>query len=244
MATPSAMAYANRGNAFLKMKKPLAAIRDADEALKVNPDSAKAFKVRGKANALLGRWKEAAKDLGDAQRIDYDEDTYEVQKKVTEKVAVGAKKEAARKEKAAAKEKKRQEKLRRQREREATQAAAETGDGSGFPGMGGGFPGMGGMGGGMPGMPGGFPGMGGGGMPGMPAGMDFSKIMSDPEIMAAMQNPKMMQVFMEMQTQGPMAIMKYQNDPEVMNLIMKIQGAMGGGGAGMGAMGGMGGGMP
>ena len=36
----------------------------------------------------------------------------------------------------------------------------------------------------------------------------------------------------------------YQNDPEVMNLIMKIQGAMGGGGAGMGAMGGMGGGMP
>jgi len=47
----------------------------------------------------------------------------------------------------------------------------------------GGMPGMGGMG-GMPGM--------GGGMPGM-AGMDFSKIMGDPEIMAAMQNPKMMQ---------------------------------------------------
>ena len=37
--------------------------------------------------------------------------------------------------------------------------------------------------------------------------------MSDPEIMAAMQNPKMMQVFMDMQQQGPMAIMKYQNDP-------------------------------
>ncbi len=27
------------------------------------------------------------------------------------------------------------------------------------------------------------------------AGVDFSKIMGDPEIMAAMQNPKMMQVF-------------------------------------------------
>ena len=51
------------------------------------------------------------------------------------------------------------------------------------------MPGMGGMG-GMPGM---------GGMGGMPAGMDFSKIMGDPEIMAAMQNPKMMQVFMDMQ---------------------------------------------
>jgi hypothetical protein len=38
-----------------------------------------------------------------------------------------------------------------------------------------------------------------GGMGGMPAGMDFSKIMGDPEIMAAMQNPKMMQVFMDMQ---------------------------------------------
>jgi hypothetical protein len=42
-----------------------------------------------------------------------------------------------------------------------------------------------------------FSGMGG--MGGMPAGMDFSKIMGDPEIMAAMQNPKMMQVFMDMQ---------------------------------------------
>jgi hypothetical protein len=40
-ATPNAMVYANRGNALLKMKKPLAAIRDADEALKINPDSAK-----------------------------------------------------------------------------------------------------------------------------------------------------------------------------------------------------------
>ena len=28
----------------------------------------------------------------------------------------------------------------------------------------------------------------------MPEGMDFSKLMSDPSIMAAMQNPKMMQV--------------------------------------------------
>jgi hypothetical protein len=39
------------------------------------------------------------------------------------------------------------------------------------------------------------------GMPGMPPGMDFSKIMSDPEIMAAMQNPKMMQVRDEREVQ-------------------------------------------
>ena len=38
--------------------------------------------VRGKAYAMLGKWAEAAKDLGDGQRIDYDEDTYQVQKKV------------------------------------------------------------------------------------------------------------------------------------------------------------------
>jgi len=48
LAAPNAMVYANRGNAYLKLKKPLAAIRDADEALKINPDSAKAFKVRRK----------------------------------------------------------------------------------------------------------------------------------------------------------------------------------------------------
>lgn len=31
-------------------------IRDADHAIKLNPDSAKAFKVRGKANRALGKY--------------------------------------------------------------------------------------------------------------------------------------------------------------------------------------------
>ena len=114
LATPNAMVYANRGNALLKMKKPVAAIRDADEALKINPDSAKAYKVRGKAEAMLGRWQEAAKDLGCAQRIDYDEDTYEVQKKVTEKLAKQTEALKARKARQEARQQKRQEKLRRQ----------------------------------------------------------------------------------------------------------------------------------
>jgi len=106
-----ARAHTHIGNALLKMNKPVAAIRDADMALKINPDSAKAYKVcvcvcvcththththtqhthtqvRGKALAMLGKWKEAAKDLGDAQRIDYDEDTYEVQKKVFFKISL------------------------------------------------------------------------------------------------------------------------------------------------------------
>jgi hypothetical protein len=55
----------------------------------------------------------------------------------------------------------------------------------GMPGMGGmpGMPGMGGMG-GMPGMPG-MPGMGGGGMEAM-----MAQMMQDPEMLAAMSNPK------------------------------------------------------
>ena len=56
----------------------------------------------------------------------------------------------------------------------------------GFPGGGGGMPG--GFPGGMPGgMGGGMPGMGG--MPNLPPEM-MNKLMSDPDIMAAMMNPK------------------------------------------------------
>ncbi|KAJ1482554.1 hypothetical protein T484DRAFT_1803539 [Baffinella frigidus] len=73
--TPSAMNYANRGNLFLKMKKPVAAMRDAEAALAMNPDSAKAYKVRGKARVMMGDWVQAAKDIGQGQNIDYDEDT-------------------------------------------------------------------------------------------------------------------------------------------------------------------------
>lgn len=223
LAAPSANLLATRGTCFLKMKKPLAAIRDATRALEHNADSAKAYKLRGKAHCLLGDWKEAVKDLGTGQNIDYDEDSYELQKKA--KAHVEKEKERERKKKE--REEKRQKKLREQRAREMAESQAGAA-GAGFPGMGGmgGFPGMGGM--------GGFPGMGGmggmpGGMPGVPPGMDFGKLMSDPEIAAAMSNPKLMQVFMEVQ-QNPGALMKYKDDPEVMGLVMKIQGAMGGGG--------------
>ena len=39
-----AMTLANRADCLLKMKRPLAAIADCDEALKINPDSAKALR--------------------------------------------------------------------------------------------------------------------------------------------------------------------------------------------------------
>ena len=42
---PSALVYAKRADAFLKMRKPNAAVRDCNKALEMNPDSAKALKV-------------------------------------------------------------------------------------------------------------------------------------------------------------------------------------------------------
>ncbi|CAN1265694.1 TPR repeat-containing thioredoxin TDX [Linum perenne] len=70
----SAILYAARGSVYVKMKKPNAAIRDANAALEMNPDSAKAYKVRGMAKALLGQWEEAANDLHVASKLDYDEE--------------------------------------------------------------------------------------------------------------------------------------------------------------------------
>ncbi|KAK9091488.1 hypothetical protein Sjap_024665 [Stephania japonica] len=78
----SAILYANRAGVFVKMKKPNAAIRDADAAHKINPDSAKGYKFRGIARAMLGQWEEAAKDLHVAAKLDYDEEIGSILKKV------------------------------------------------------------------------------------------------------------------------------------------------------------------
>ncbi|PNY10560.1 TPR repeat-containing thioredoxin TDX-like protein [Trifolium pratense] len=67
---------------FIKLKKPNAAIRDADTALKINPDSAKGYKIRGLSRAMLGLWKEALTDLHVASKIDYDEEIGMALKKV------------------------------------------------------------------------------------------------------------------------------------------------------------------
>ncbi|KAF2317519.1 hypothetical protein GH714_023815 [Hevea brasiliensis] len=70
----SAILYATRASVFVKLKKPNAAIRDANAALEINPDSAKGYKVRGIARAMLGQWEEAASDLHVASKLDYDEE--------------------------------------------------------------------------------------------------------------------------------------------------------------------------
>ena len=101
-------------------------------------------------------------------------------------------------------------------------------------------------GGGMPGMPGGM----GGVPPGM-AGM-AQGMMNDPDVMAAMSNPKVMAAFQEMMAGGapnPAKMMQYMQDPDVGPVLQKMMGKFGGGmggmpgmPGGMGGMGGMGGG--
>ncbi|XP_027340366.1 TPR repeat-containing thioredoxin TDX [Abrus precatorius] len=78
----SAILYATRASVFMKLKKPNAAIRDADTAVKINPDSAKGFKIRGMSRAMLGLWEEAAGDLRVASKLDYDEEIAMALKKV------------------------------------------------------------------------------------------------------------------------------------------------------------------
>ena len=67
--------FAKRAECYLKLKKPMAAIRDCDAALAINPDSAKGAKVRGMARRVLGEYEAAVADLGTGQKIDFDETT-------------------------------------------------------------------------------------------------------------------------------------------------------------------------
>ena len=82
----SALLYAKRGQCYLKINKLNRCVRDCSFALKINPDSAPAYKFRGRANAKLGKWLEAANDLRNACKIDFDEQTDEWLKEVTPNV--------------------------------------------------------------------------------------------------------------------------------------------------------------
>ncbi|XP_032348202.1 hsc70-interacting protein isoform X1 [Camelus ferus] len=110
----------------------------------------------------------------------------------------------------------REEHERAQREEEARrQSGAQYGS---FPG---------GFSGGMPGnFPGGMPGMGGG-MPGMAGMPGLNEILSDPEVLAAMQDPEVMVAFQDV-AQNPANMSKYQSNPKVMNLISKLSAKFGG----------------
>ncbi|KAL9260761.1 TPR repeat-containing thioredoxin TDX-like protein [Drosera capensis] len=220
----SAIIYATRASVFIKMKKPNAAIRDASAALEINPDSAKGYKTRGIAKALLGEWKEAAKDLHLASRLDFDEEINAVLKKVepnAHKIDEHQRKyERLRKER----EERKIERERRRRKAKAEAAYQEAkkhertrpaGAGGGFPGgMPGGFSGA---------MPGGFPGAMPGGFPGggMPGNVDFSKILNDPELISAFKDPEVMAALQDVM-KNPANLAKHQANPRVAPIIAKM----------------------
>jgi suppressor of tumorigenicity protein 13 len=225
-APPSSLLYANRATVLLKLDQYAAAARDCDEALAMNPDSAKALRVRGKARKAMGQWEAALKDLSQAQQIDFDEGTVDDLKICTEKHVEAEKARASCKVEEEEKKRKRAEEIRKVREEQAKEAQASRD----IPGGMGGMPGMGGMG-------------------GMPPGF-MEALMSDPELAAAMQNPKVVAAFSELMSGpgGPMGLMsnpaKLQElmmDPEVGPVLQKLMAKFGGMGGGM--PGGMAGGM-
>mmetsp|Transcript_34029 Transcript_34029/g.101616 ORF Transcript_34029/g.101616 Transcript_34029/m.101616 type:complete len:100 (+) Transcript_34029:3-302(+) len=76
----------------------------------------------------------------------------------------------------------------------------------------------------------------------------LAQMMQDPEMLAAMSNPKVMEA-MQSCMGNPMAAMQYMNDPEVGPVLQKLMGKMMGGMPGgmaeaMGGMGGMPSSMP
>lgn len=66
-----------------------------------------------------------------------------------------------------------------------------------------------------------------GGVPGMAGMPGLNEILSDPEVLAAMQDPEVMVAFQDV-AQNPANMSKYQNNPKVMNLISKLSAKFGG----------------
>jgi len=73
----SALMYCTRADVLLKLERPRAAVNDCGAALAINPELAKAFKVRGRALAALEQWTDAHSNFQEALKIDYDEATEE-----------------------------------------------------------------------------------------------------------------------------------------------------------------------
>ena len=208
----NALFHAKRGQAFLKLKKPNACIRDCNKALEINCDSAAAYKFRGRANRLLGNWEEAAKDLRQACKLDYDEETDEWLREVTPN-AKKIEQHLLKQQRKKAERERKAEEIRRQkaRQHQAKQQKTTTGAG-GFPGGAGGFPGGAG---GFPGGAGGFPG-------GFPAGMNMGDLLSgmkDPEVMAALQDI----------ASNPANVEKYMSNPKIAKLIDVVKNSFPGG---------------
>ena len=85
-AAPSALTYAKRAEALLQIGFPSAAVADCAKAKELNADSAKPYKVAAKALTKLGDWTAAYAELCIGNRIDEDEGSVALQKKLKAKV--------------------------------------------------------------------------------------------------------------------------------------------------------------
>jgi len=220
----SSLTYGSRAALLLKMKRPNAAIRDCNRALQMNPDSAKALKVRGKAYRYIGQYDKAKKDLQAGNQIDFDDDTFAMQKFLEDRLrgkerrelaraAREREREAERKQREFEERKRKWEEQRRREQEEEERERQEQQQ------------------------------QRGGGMPG---GMGINELFSDPEIMAAMQDPAVSSKLMEvLQSQDPAKFMEAQQDPKVGPILTKILSKLGaksaggcsGGSCGMGGCG-------
>mmetsp|Transcript_23655 Transcript_23655/g.72776 ORF Transcript_23655/g.72776 Transcript_23655/m.72776 type:complete len:218 (-) Transcript_23655:1578-2231(-) len=102
IAGSSANLLCRRGDVLLKLSRPLAAKADATKALSINPDSAKAYKLRAKAFRKLGEYDKASADFGQAQRIDFDDSVAQEQAYVTKRATKLRARQLALQEQAAA----------------------------------------------------------------------------------------------------------------------------------------------
>jgi len=199
-----ALLYAKRGQCYLLTKKPNACIRDCTRALEINPDCAPAYKFRGRAHRLLGHWEQAAQDLRNACKIDFDEQADEWLREVTP----NARKleEHRLKYERKRREKEVKEKLERvRRAREAAEAArAEAAQHAADDDLGGAFPG------------GGFPGSN-------PLGANLFNLLNDPELMQAFKDPEVAAAFQDI-SQNPGNYVKYLSNPKIVAVIEKMSG--------------------
>ncbi|CAN8063677.1 unnamed protein product [Agarophyton chilense] len=226
---PSTLALAKRAEVLLHLKRPLAAIRDCETALKENESSAKALKIRGQAYALIGEWELAAKDLQKGNALDFDEEAgraeTEVEMRWNQIRELRLKRDAKRRDRAALKERKERERRRREAvERYEEEKASETAEKEFKPsqeqmprGMPGGTPG---------GTPEGTP-----GLDGLLSGLNLSKDVREklgkPEV-----REKLMTIFKELQGSSPdkamSNVLKYISDPDVGPVVQAvISGMMG-----------------
>jgi len=126
--------FAFRAEYLVAQRKPNAAIRDGNRALELNPDSSRALKIRGKAKRYLGKYLEAFYDLSQGNSLDWDENTPELIKEISERAERAKQKQRKDDEKHRLEQLKREaaEKRRRQQQEEEERQQQE---GGGFEGL-------------------------------------------------------------------------------------------------------------